>query len=109
MFHVSGDFIFKVSAQRNRNMSVEKIGNYTFRYCHDVATPGAVRIYVESYPAGLPAEAREHLIPDKVGGAPPHICLKEEAKPTSGSSAQSLARDFVTCSENARAGRGFRK
>lgn len=85
-------------------MSVEKIGGYTFRYCHDVETPGAVRIYVESRPAG----ANEHLIPD-TGGAPLHICLKDDAKPTSGSAAQALARDFVTCSENARAGRGFQK
>ena len=85
-------------------MSVERIGNYTVRYCHDVETAGAVRIYVESRPTG----ANEHLIPG-TGGAPPHICLKEGAKPTSGSQARELARDFVACSENARAGRGFRK
>jgi hypothetical protein len=103
-FQVPGDFVFKVSTQRNLNMSVEKIGGYTFRYCHDVATPGAVRVYVEGRPAG----ANEHLIPG-TGTAPPHICLKEEAKPTSASAAQAIARDFVTCSENARAGRGFRK
>ena len=89
-------------------MSVERIGDFTFRYCHDVKTPGAVRIYVEQRPAVLPAEVREHLIPGD-GGGPPHICLKEAAKPTSGSAAQALARDFVTCAENARAGRGFRK
>ncbi|MDA1052504.1 MAG: hypothetical protein O3C40_18770 [Planctomycetota bacterium] len=88
-------------------MSVERIGGYTFRYCQDVDRPGAVRIYVEQCPA-LPANASEHLIRG-TGGAPPHICLKQEAKPTSGSAAQALARDFVRCSENARAGRGFRK
>ena len=80
---------------------IEKVGSYQFRYCHDVETPGKVRVYVEQRPAG----ANEHLIPST--GVPPHICFKDGAQPSSGSEAREMARKFANCSENARRGRGF--
>ena len=83
---------------------VEDIGSYRMRYCHDPSAPGKVRVYVER----KPSDATEHLW-DLNRSTPPYICFKGNDKPSSGSEAQTMARRWVRCSENARRGRGFRE
>lgn len=68
----------------------EDIGGYRMRYCHDVSSPGKVRVYVEGRPAG---SRPDHLIHSRK--SPPYICIKGNAKPSSGSEARQMARRWV--------------
>jgi len=83
---------------------IENYGAYQFRYCHDVASPGKVRVYIESQPSynGRPSDsASTHRIPSS-NGAPPHICIKEDCKPESLSEAKNLAHRWAQSNDNYR-------
>ena len=79
----------------------ENYGRFTFRYCHDVDSPGRVRIYVESQPSyqGRPDGGSSTHRLTSGGGAPTHICIKDECKPASLSAAQSLAHRWANATE----------
>jgi hypothetical protein len=80
----------------------ENYRGFTFRYCHDVDSPGKVRIYVENQPSyqGKPTDCVSTHRLYSGGGAPPHICIKSEYKPTNISDAQEMAHKWAQGTEN---------
>lgn len=71
-------------------MSTENYRGYKFRYVKDNESRGKVKVYVEE---GADSET-EHMYEGK-NGSPPYICFKEESKPSSHSSARSLAHKWA--------------
>ena len=82
----------------------EQIGDYRFKFCHDVDRPGKVRIYIEQQPSynGRPTDGHSTHRINSGNGAPPHICIKEEHRPSTLGEAQKLARDWVGYTEKHR-------
>jgi len=80
----------------------ENYRGFAFRYCKDVDSPGKVRIYVEQQPSyqGRPTDSHNTHRLNSGGGAPPHICIKSESKPSNLSEAQNLAHQWARGTEN---------
>ena len=82
----------------------ERIGAYEFRYCHDVDRPSKIRIYIEQQPSynGRPTDSHSTHRLFSGGGAPPHICIKEQCQPETLAQARQMARDWVAYTERHR-------
>ena len=78
-------------------MSTENYGGYKFRYTKDRASPEKVRVYVENQPSygGRSTNSNTiHRHPRK-GNQPPHICFKENSKPSSLGKARTLSHNWA--------------
>ncbi|HEV2864313.1 MAG TPA: hypothetical protein VGX48_25165 [Pyrinomonadaceae bacterium] len=75
---------------------------FAFRYCYDVDNPGKIRIYIESQPSyrGRDTDCHSTHRLYSGGGAPPHICLKPEAMPSTYEEAEELAHRWARATEN---------
>ena len=71
-------------------MSTEKYRGYKFRYVRDNESGEKVKVYVEE---GVNSET-QHIYNTR-NGAPPYICFKEHAKPSTHSRAKSLAQKWA--------------
>jgi len=71
-------------------MSTEKYRGYEFNYVKDSKSRGKVKVYVNK---GANSKS-QHIYPGK-NGSPPYVCFKEKSKPSSLSSARSLAHKWA--------------
>ena len=71
-------------------MSTESYRGYKFRYVHDNASQGKVKIYVENG-----GTSRTQHLYKGTRGSPDYICIKNQNKPSSQYDARQLAHKWA--------------